>query len=343
MFKEAEKAGMVTIKDVARKAGVSPSTVSHAFSGKRKISAEVKERIFRIARELNYEPNAAATSLVTKKTENIGMCVSSFSSSVGAFVQKLSEGIATELAKAGYRLLLMTRPAGTAEEEYYENINSDKAVDGIILTDPNVQDKYLANLLDRKMPLVVLGRPKIPYRYHVDNDNVEVVLLALSHLAQLGHRRVAFINGPPEMTVSEDRLAGYHRGTQRLGLEIDGGLMKHGDFTSEGGYAAMAELLQGERQFTAVVAANDAMAIGAIKALRAAGLRVPEEVSVVGINNDSISELFDPPLTTVDIQTVALGQGAARMLLALLAGDTPEAPQVVPSKLIVRASTRRLS
>lgn len=334
---------MVTIKDVAERAGVAPSTVSHAFSGKRKISDAVKKRIFAIAREMDYHPNAAARSLKTRQTGHLGLCVDSEAMGKGWFFQRLLKGFSCGAAEKGYHVLLLTRQEGVPEHDYYMGIHGNGPVDGVLLTDPNINDTYMQKLIEREVPFVILGRPAdAAVKHYVDNDNVAISLTVMEHLAALGHRRIAFINGPEDWTVSVDRLEGYRRASQSCGTCYDPSLLRFSNFTREGGYEGVRSLLRSGAEFTAVFAADDMMAIGACQALQEESLRVPQDVSIVGVNNDIIAQIYNPPLTTVEVHAEEMGEEAARMLIGLVEEDERgSSPVIVDAELIARNSSGR--
>lgn len=333
---------MVTIKDVARAAGVSASTVSHTLSGKRKISSETRARVLEAIKELGYRPNPVAKSLKTKRTDNIALSVQWGVMPGGSFFKLLLEGIVGEVSEAnGFRVVITSHPKKSTISGGDQLSFSAEPVDGVILKDPGLEDGVLDELIQHGIPYAVLGRPGNPEITHfVDNDNIEVARIALKHLAELGHKRVLYLSGPPDLTVSADRLRGYTESVKELGLEEDQRLIVHSDFTQQRAYEEVYSLLNRGIAATAVWAANDLMAIGAIKAIRDFGYKIPDDISVVGVNNDLVADVCYPGLTTVDVNAKQLGVSVGRIILEqILTGESPSAPLIVPSELVVREST----
>lgn len=330
-----------TVKDVAERAGVAPSTVSRVIADNPRISAATKERVRAAMRELNYHPNAIARSLVHQRAHAIGVVMSQTAEAALAnpFFAEVLRGIGSVAREARHNIMLTT--ASSREDEYNESLSllRQRRVDGLILLTSRREDALVRRLRNDGHPFVVLGRvpgDDVPY---VNNDNVAAARGATDHLVALGHRRIGFLGGPGEFIVSEDRLRGYEEGLAAAGIPHDRRLIKVTDFSYEDGYAATRRLLASAGDVTAVLAVDDMLALGAAAAARDLGLRLPEQLSVVGFNDSPVCPHVAPPLTSVSIPIFELGEGAARMLLDMLANDESPRRMLLPARLVVRAST----
>jgi DNA-binding LacI/PurR family transcriptional regulator len=297
--------------------------------------------VLQAANDLCYIPNLAAQSLRAKRNNVIAIYVNSAASLAEPGIEKFLTGL-TEAASNQHsnRVMLLTRknhvPSTTPSV-----ILPGEPVDGVVLRDPGENDELLTQFLTGSRPFVVLGRPATPeFHFYVDNDNIGVARIAIMHLAGYGHQSIAFVNGPQELTVSVDRLRGYMQTLSMLGIPVDETLIRYADFTQDGGYAATRSLLTSGRHFTALWAANDAMAVGAMKAIRDAGLQVPSDISVMGVNIDLVAQACEPVLTTIDIHSYELGFATAIMLENLITGkEGLPNPTIIQGTLVVRKST----
>lgn len=333
----------VTLKDVARQAGVHVSTVSRALNpGTRHlISPEVVDEILRVSERLNYSPNNAALSLKTNRSRSIGVIVPDITNPV---FPPIIRGIEDALGRHDYYAVLANTDGGLDREAKIADLLRARGVDGLILASVERQDETVSRLAGDGLPIVTVNR-------RVDDDAVSSVvndedtgiLDVLRHLAGLGHRRVANVAGPQAMSTGVDRYRAFERHRTALGLNGDPALVAFAaGFNEEEGEARTEELLARRRDFTALVCANDRLAIGAIAALRRHGLTPPGDVSVTGYNDMPLVDRLSPPLTTVRIQQYEVGFEAARVLVELLERP-PEQRQahhlVRPVELIVRGST----
>ncbi len=332
---------MANIKDVARLAGVSPSTVSRVIAGSSRISPETQARVREAMRALNYYPNANARSLVRRKTHAIGVIIARPAEQAFAnpFFPEVLRGIGSELRRHGYDLVLSMTAAPDEEQGACMRLLKQRRVDGVILTSSRAHDELLTELAAEQYPFVLIGRAAPGQAVSwVNNDNVAVGEMAVEHLVGRGHRRIAMINGPADLTVSIDREQGFRQAVDRFKLDLPAGYVVEGDFTKDGGYRAMAELLSRPDPPTGVFCADDAMAVGALMALKERGLT--RRVAVIGVNDDPLTALLDPPLSTVRIPVFDLGATAARLLLDSLTQGVRGPRQIVlPSQLVVREST----
>jgi DNA-binding LacI/PurR family transcriptional regulator len=331
-----------TLEEVAALAGVSRATVSRVVNGSPKVSPAVRAQVERAVAKLGYVPNRAARSLVTRRADSVALVVSEPHTRLLSepFFAGTVRGVSAALAETGVQLLLLIDhdPPDRGRLERYV---VGGHVDGVLLTSVHGDDP-LPGILERAgVPAVLVGRPAGtgPASY-VDADNRGGARQAVDHLARRGRRRIAAIAGPQDMGVGQDRLDGYRDGLQAADLASDGDLVEEGDFTEEGGAAAMARLLaRPGRPVDAVFAASDLMAAGALRALRAAGRRVPDDVAVVGFEDSAVARYTQPPLTTVRQPIEEMGRQATRLLLAKVAGEAAGMHLVLDVELVVRAST----
>ncbi|MBE3598558.1 MAG: LacI family DNA-binding transcriptional regulator [Limnochordaceae bacterium] len=333
----------VTLREVARAARVSPSTVSRALAGNPRISAATRARVQEAMERLGYHPNAIARSLVTRSSRTLGVVLyrpadQAFSH---PFFAEALRGVARVAQAEGYSLLVTTADTYEAEAEQCLAMLRERRADGAVLLASRNPDPLIDELVRQRFPFVVLGRVDANLAvYWVNNDNVQAAALAVGYLAELGHRRIGLIGGRRELTVTQDRLEGFRLTLQELGLEVRAEWMQFGEFSWEEGYRSGRTLLQSHDRPTAIVAMDDVLAAGAMRAARELDLRVPEDVSVIGFNDDPMAQLLSPPLTTVRIPARELGEAAARQLIERLSGRLPPVRHVIlPVQLVVRGST----
>lgn len=333
----------VTLKDVAEQAGVHVSTVSRALNpGTRHlIRAEVVDRIVRASERLNYSPNAAALSLKTNRTRSIGVVVPDITNPV---FPPIIRGIEDALAQHGYLAILANTDGGLDQEAEITDLLRARGVDGLILASVEREDETVSRLANDGLPIVTVNRRvEDDAVSSVVNDEDSGIFEVLSHLAALGHRHIANVAGPQAMSTGVQRYRAFERHRATLGLDRDPALVAFANgFNEEEGEARAEELLARRPGFTALVCANDRLAIGAIAALRRNGLDSPRDVSVTGYNDMPLVDRLSPPLTTVRIQQYEVGFAAAGVLVDLLGLQLEERKArhlVRPVKLIVRGST----
>ena len=322
---------MATLRDIADRLTLSPSTVSLALRGSEKVNPYTREQVLQVAESLGYVRNHAAASLSSGRSWRIElMC--SLDAVQGGFLAEFLRGAHAVLHPAGYSLTLsaLTDPAEAAG--HLSRLRSAGAVDAVLFTNPTVHD-LAPDLAAPRLPAVVLGRPAAPGRVpRVDSDNRLVGADVARHLAGLGHRRVRVL-APAGMTFAEDRAAGLRAAWSELGLAADELRVEEVVPTAAGVARALEDLRE-----TAVVCMSDAQAAAALQVLRARGLLVPEDVSVVGMNDD-LAELLRPALTSVNLNAPELGAAAARLVLAQLDGRRVGPLTLVPHALVARGST----
>lgn len=330
---------MATIRDVARAAGVSVSTVSHVVNGTRVVLPETKSRVLAAMQELNYTPNRLARSLRNRQTATLGVLLPN---SANPYFAEVLLGIETACFDLGYNVIIGNAIDNPEREEAHLKVLLSRQVDGLLLISTGAYQRSLKLLAAYKTPFVLVDRASmLPDIDEIVTDNYAGGALAARYLLELGHRRIGCITGPSALTPSADRVTGYFDTLRDAGIMPDPLLARAGDFQPEGGYAACRELLRlGERP-TAIFACNDLMAIGALRAIDEAGLRVPDDLSLVGYDDIPLISFVVPALTTVAQPSRELGQVAVRRLVQRL--QTPGLPaerSVLPVSLIVRDSCR---
>ena len=334
-----------TLEAVAARAGVGRGTVSRVVNGSPQVSDRARVAVQSAIDELGYVPNRAARALVTRRTDCIALVVSEPEDRVFAepFFAGVVRGVSAEIADTAFQLWLAMITAATDRTRLGRQL-TDQHVDGAMLLSLHGDDSLPRLLEDSGLPIVLGGLPTgfTPTSY-VDVDNHAGARMAVDHLVARGRRRIAAIAGPQDMVAGVARLEGYRAALRDAGLDPtgDGGdLVAYGQFGEDSGEAAMAELLARRPDLDAVFAASDPMAFGAMRALRRAGRRIPDDVAVVGFDGSPGAARTEPALTTVDQPAVAMGRHMARLLLARIAGEPVDPPAVVlVPDLVVRASS----
>jgi DNA-binding LacI/PurR family transcriptional regulator len=335
----------VSIKDIARAAGVSHPTVSRALSDSPLISEETKARVQRLAQEMGYSPNALARGLVTRQTYSVGVVVTTIAD---PFVAEIVQGIEVTAHDHGYTVILCNSESVPEREIASVEMLRSKRVDGVIVTASRVGALYLEYLEQIGGPIVLINNHNEEsgrYTFSVTVDNRHGGRLATEHLVQLGHRRIAYVAGPANHSSDLDRLAGYRQALVEGGIEPDPTLAITGNGRPDGGEQALQAILALDPRPTAVFCYNDMTAIGLIHAARQASLSIPQDLAVVGFDDILFASYLYPPLTTVAQPKVEMGQRAMNMMLSLITAkedsEVDLANVVVQGKLIVRASTLR--
>lgn len=330
-----------TLEQVAALAGTSRATVSRVVNNNPKVSQAVRLAVERAVDELGYAPNRAARSLVTRRSDSIGLVVAESEQRVFGepFFATLVRGASDALSGTDIQLILLLNRSGEERSRVQRFLASH--VDGVLLVSAHADDPMLEQLAAGTIPAVLAGRPlratSLPY---VDVDNVTGAQLAVAHLAERGRRRIATIAGPQDMAPGTDRLVGFRKGLQAVGQTPDEELVAFGDFSGDSGEAAAGRLLEARPDIDAIFAASDLMAIGAIQELGRRGLRVPEDVGVVGFDDSVIAETTRPGLTSVHQPVGDLGRQMIVRVRELMdgLGPVPEAT-VLPTRLVVRESS----
>ncbi|MDT0380031.1 LacI family DNA-binding transcriptional regulator [Streptomyces sp. DSM 42041] len=334
-----------TIADVARAAGVSKGTVSFALNDRPGVAPATKARILAAAEELGFRPSHRARALSHSRAFALGLVMARPPELLGAdpFFPAFIAGVETELAEAGYALLLRVVTGGWEEEaEGYRRLAADGRVDGVFLTDLRVgTDPRLKLLTDLRLPAVTLQLPDADSPFPaVTLDERSGVSAVVEHLAGLGHRRIAHVAGPQEFVHGSGRRTAFREAMASLGLPPGAEVV--GDFTAAGGATATRGLLASPEAPTALVYANDLMAIAGITVAHERGLRIPEDLSVTGFDDTELAGHVHPPLTTVRVDALGMGRAAARLLLHHVeqpVGGTADHVALPPAELVPRRST----
>ncbi|HEY8479389.1 MAG TPA: LacI family DNA-binding transcriptional regulator [Spirillospora sp.] len=317
-----------TLEAVAARAGVGRGTVSRVVNGSPRVSPQAREAVLKAIEELGYVPNRAARTLVTRRTDTVALVIAESDQRVfdEPYFAGIIRGISNGLGDTGLQLLLALARSPAEYGRLAEYLTSQH-VDGVLLTSLHAEDPLPTKLEESGVPTVLGGRPPgvSPVSY-VDVDNRSGAREAVTHLIATGRRRIATIAGPQDMGVGIDRLAGYREALAEAGLPE---LVEYGDFGQASGIAAAERLLEAEPALDAVFAADDPMALGALRVLRKHGRRVPDDVAVVGFDDSAAAPLADPPLTTVHQSPEEMGREMARLLVARIRGETLDEPVVI--------------
>ncbi|HEU4597650.1 MAG TPA: LacI family DNA-binding transcriptional regulator [Pyrinomonadaceae bacterium] len=328
---------MSSIREVAREAGVSTATVSHVINNTRYVSDEVRARVVAAVERCGYYPNAHARSLASGRSQIIGLVISDIAN---PFFPELVKSIETAAFERGYDVMLSNTNYDPERTSHYVRRFIERKVAGVVLMTSELDTALVGELARRDVSVVFLdlGRPGV----HMSNLCVNYdagIEEAISHLVSLGHRRIAFVGGPASLPSAQKRLEAF-RGSLRRHLPDAPPLIFHGDFKLEGGRRAACEILAGRERPTAVVAANDMMALGAMGEFRAAGLDIPGDVSIVGFDDIAFASLTEPQLTTVCLPRIELGRRAVEAVLATVAHPDQQGVEInIQTYLVIRRST----
>lgn len=337
---------MTTIRDIARQAGVSVGTVSNYLNHPDKVSEKSQDAIRQAIDELGYHPRAAAQSLKSNQTHRIGLVPlisteenRSLEPSDNAFLEFLA-AINTTAAENGYGVLLHAATSQEAELPIYRQLVGGRQVDGLILLGTRQLDQRIDFLIDRKFPFVSFGRSKRnEEHFFVDVDGAKGIADVVNHLVKLGHRQIGYIKPPDGLMCSIHRWEGFLRAMTENNLVVDEEQVVDGGFTEKSGQVAMHLLLDLARPPTAVIAANDPCAFGAMRALQMRGLIPGKNVSVVGFDDIRMASQWHPSLTTVSQPFRRLGFIATQTLIDIIAGKETEQQVILEPQLVTRAST----
>lgn len=335
-----------TIRDIARRAGVSVGSVSNYLNNPEKVGRQTREAIRLAIEQLGYHPKAAARSLRTKQTFRIGMVPvisprenRSIEPSDLPFLDFLS-GVNTAAAERGFAVLLHAATSPAQELQIYRQLVGEGQVDGFILTATRPHDPRVEFLREERFPFVAFGRSEnVADLCFVDVDGAKGMAEAVAHLARLGHRRIAYIAPPRGLMCAVHRWEGFQRAMAEHGLSVDPDLVIEGGFSERSGQITMHLLLDLPDPPTAVIAANDLCAFGAMRALRARGLVPGQDVSVIGFDDISIAAHWDPPLTTLAQPLRRIGSIATGIVIASVVGEEVERQVLIEPQLVVRSST----
>ncbi len=326
---------MATIHDVARRARVSASTVSHVVNGTRYVSEATRARVEDAIAALGFRPNALARSLRRGKSHTLGLILPD---SANPFFAEMGRELQTSAFEAGFSVVLCNTENDREKERLYLNVLVRNQVDGILLVATGDRSHFLDGTLGNRLPLVTLDREATrPGLDSVIADHLSGGLLATRHLLALGHRRIACIAGPARLSSSEQRLAGWRKALAEAGVRPTDDLVHHGDFHPESGWAAARRFLRGAPPPTAVLACNDLMAFGVLRAADELGRSVPEDLAVVGYDDIELSRYTVPPLSTVAQPKREMAREALRLMTRRIeAGPLRPQKRRLPVSLVVR-------
>ena len=329
---------MPTILDVAKKAKVSIATVSRVVNNSsHKVNSSTKKKVLKAVREFDYRPNALAKGLLMKKTMTIGIIIPDISNPYYAEIVRGTQDMADQY---GYAIILLNTDRNQDWIIKHIYFLREKSADGIIFSGGAIHgEEVLSSLKELRERVVVIGRHRADFTAVVV-DNVGGAMKATQHLIELNHKRIGFLGGPDRSASATERLSGYKNALTQSHYPFDKNLIRKGDLTPKSGYLLAKDLIQKER-LTSILAANDQMAFGAIRAAKEYGLSVPHDLSVVGFDNIPFSSYFDPALTTVEIPMYAIGAAAMEMLVNLIAGRQGEKWRWFDTRLLIRDSTSR--
>ncbi len=327
-------------------AGVSRTTVSFVLNRLEgvSISESTRERVWEAARRLNYHPNSAGRKLVSGKSNTLGLvlCQSPEQVFADAFLPRVILGVEQAALQQKFHVLL--KPVDPSDSEGYARLIRENHVDGIILSGPRQDDHEIRRLHEEGVPIMLMGQLPGTDLGFVDVNAISGAAIAVDHLLDAGHKRIGMItNAPLSYTSAQQRRAGYADALKRRNIEPDPALIHEGNYTPASGYHAMKELLNETPRPTAVFVASEVVAAGAMLAAKRAGLRIPDDLAVIGFDDIPMAEYLDPPLTTVRLPAFGLGWSAGERLIHLIQGDgLDQSGLFLESQLIIRESTNRI-
>ena len=316
----------ITLKMVAEKAKVSVNTASRAINNRPDISLHTKKRVLQIAKELGYIRNAAAVALRTKKTGTIGVVIAD---NRNPFYAEVLNGIEEAAREKNYHIILANTQRDYKKEEEAINLLLAKRIDGLLITPVQDRDDDIKNLIDANIPFVVVGRDFENIEVDaVYNDEVKGGFLATEYLIKKGHKRIALIDGFLYKSPAKSRLEGYKKALNKYRISWDESLVSVGDINIEDGYERTKQMLEENLYFTAIFAYNDMMAFGSMQAIKEKGLRIPEDIGLVGYDDIPFSSLISPALTTIKLKKQELGVESAKLLFSRINGGRKKTKKI---------------
>jgi len=328
-----------TIRDVAKLAEVHPSTVSRVINGDSRISEKTKNKVLLIIKKLGYTPNAIARGLKTKRTFTLGMLIPDITN---PFFAEIARGVEDAANKNSFNIILCNTDDKLKKERTYLEILREKRVDGLILGTAHIRDKSILELEKKKFPYILISR-------NVDRLNKNCIIIddlaggmmATEYLIKLGHHRIAHISGPLKTRSGLNRLKGYQLALKKYKIEYNDELIGEGDFRIRGGYQVMKRFLKLTKPPTAIFAANDLLALGAMQAIQKKNFYIPEDFSIIGFNDIELASFVYPSLTTIRQPILEMGNLAVKMLLNIIIdGEFNQGKILLKPKLIIRESCK---
>ena len=339
---------MTTLKDVAEKAGVAPSTVSRVINDNSRISEETKAKVRKIMGEMGYHPNVNARNLVKQRSHNLGLVIpySTEEAFADPFYSEILRGIGVLAHSKGFNLLLLTSNGEEEEKKTVLNAVKSKQIDGVLLLRAKKEDKLIDELTKIDFPFVIVGRPEARDKYYwVNNDNIKASEKMVDYLIEKGHRNIAMIVGDKNYIMNEDRLQGYKNSFRKNNLELNQDLIVHSEkIDYQNIYMLSQKMLKDNPEITAFYGMSDTMCYTIMQAMNDLQLEIPQDVSIVGFNNNPMSKMISPPLTTVDINIYLLGNKATELLIGVINNKIEKYQHtIVPTNLIMRDSCKDLN
>jgi len=331
-----------TIKDVANLAGVHPSTVSRVINGDSRISEKTKNKVLLIIKKLGYTPNAIARGLKTKRTYTLGMLIPDITN---PFFAEIARGAEDTANVNGFNIILCNTDDKLKKERTYLDILKEKRVDGLILGTAHTKDKSILELEKNNFPYILVSRNIEGLDKNcIIVDDVAGGIMATEYLIKLGYRKIAHITGPLRVRSAINRLKGYKFALKKHQIEYNEELVEEGDFRIKGGYQAMKKFLELPESPTAIFAANDLMALGAIQAIQKKKYHIPKDFCIIGFDDIRSASFVYPPLTTIRQPMLEMGALAVKMLLRIIEeGEFNQRKIVLKSKLIIRESCKKIN
>lgn len=332
----------VTLKELAEKVGKSITTVSRALDDYDDVSPKTKELVRKAALEMGYTPNTFAQRLQKQRTDTLGFIIPTFGPRFSdPFFSEFLAGLGNKASEFGFDMLVSTRPPGEEEMQAYREIVRGKRVDGFIMVRTRQQDSRITYLVENDFPFVAFGRTTDGLSFpFVDEDSTFGMNLVVEHLIEMGHSRIACLAPPQELAFALHRLHGFREGMANAGVPVDEDLIITSDLTQRGGYEKAKTLLENPNRPTAIVACNDLMAFGAIRAAQEKGLIVGKDIAITGFDDIPMAEHANPPLTTVNQPIYRIGTMVCEMLIRLILHEPViEAQILLKPELVVRQSS----
>ncbi len=330
----------MTIKDVAIRAGVSVATVSKALNNYRDVSVETRARVRKIVREMGYRPNPIASTLVKKESSIIGFVLSSFQEKQRtSILTEWLSGLFTNIATLGYEVMILPVDTQIQRKKSFAQFIRDYHLAGVILQGLRIDDRYYVEAASSDTPRVLIDmvsdRPGVG---SVMIDNEAASREAVSYFISRGHTRIAHVSGRADAWISATRVNGYRAALESVGIEFNPSYVVNGEFGEEPAFAAADALLHRCPEITAIFCASDVMAMGVMRAVRTHGLRIPDDVAIIGFDDVEWARMVTPPLTTVRQDFHGIGYEAARMLHRMISGTSPGSKLYVPHEFVIRES-----
>lgn len=329
-----------TLRDIAKKSQVSIATVSRVLgnSPEFRVNPDTKARIIQAAQELDYRPNSIARSLRVSKTFTLGLFIPSIGNPV---FPEIVQGVEDAAAEAGYTVVISHLTPQAIKEKTYLRWLQENRVDGLIIATAMINDEIIGDLENHDFPFVLVNRRAAASGNYVINDDTAGAKMAVEHLIGLGHQRIAHLAGPLMFDTAVRRLQGYRQALAESGISYDGGLVEETDWMNwTDGRETMARILLRDPKPTAVFAGNMMSAIGAMASIREAGLRIPEDISIISLHDAPLAEIMEPPLSVVKMPLYEMGRQASKWIICALEDQAPSNPVVLETEgLIIRRST----